>query len=608
MRTRAVNGFTESQVKAALRGENRAPELRTRFELLDIDNQLIREVKNIQLDGSEITHNSFAEIKGTAKFRTIESDIILDSYPDLVIDDGAEFYLRMGEASGNLNDSSGNGRTFTANGTPTYQQPSLLANATDNGAILFNGTNAYFSIADAAWMDVTTAVSWEAWINTTATTDQAIIARSDGNTTNSAFVFYLENGVLALALVASGAFAFYISAANVNDGLPHHVCATFDGANIKLYVDSVRVLKTARTAAVNNGNLAIRIGANNVTGDLFNGMIDEAAFYGRALSATEVRDHYQSGSGELSEIDYYRDRVKPYVAIKMDTNGTDGTPWAEWPLGIYLLEAPSRVSEFSIQRDVDGFDQTIILANSRVQAVYTVASGTNVVTAISSALTTAGITMTSLTPTTHTMPAARDWPIGTSYLRIVNDLLDSISYRAIHFDADGSAIGEPYVLPSERTSEYTFATDGDSVILEGVESLEQIADVPNRVVMVLVGPDVATKTSTQTNTKVSSITSTVRRGITIVHYEEVPDAADQTALDNMAKRRLTELSEVLQYITFKLGVLHPFFDDLDKITFRHTGISNALDIDADFIVAEWRLELTEKGDMYVRARRSVNVI
>jgi hypothetical protein len=405
----------------------------------------------------------------------------------------------------------------------------------------------------------------------------------------------------------------FVTAAAVNDGLPHHCVATYNGAHMQIYVDSVRVLKTAQTGNIDGVTLALTIGRDSVGTNHYSGVMDEVAMYDRALSATEIRNHYQAGSGDLAEIDFNRDRIKPYVAIKMDSNGTDGTPWAEYPLGVFTLEAPTRSSDAtSVAREVNGFDQSVILLNNKVTARYEVASGANVITAVSTALTAAGITSPApmLTPTSSTMPALRDWPIGTSYLRIINDLLESINYRGIHFDGDGAAVAEPYVLPSARSSEYTFDTDEDSVIYEEepVVADDQLVNVPNQVVLVRENPDTTTLTSTQSNTKVASPTSIPRRGYTIVHYEVVQDAANQTDLDNLAKRRLTELSEVIRYVTFKLTVLHPFFDDLDLITFQHRNVTGALGINGNFVVTEWRLPLSDVGEMQIRARQSVNVV
>ena len=68
-------------------------------------------------------------------------------------------YWRLGESSGNAADSSGNGYTLTAGGSPTYSAAGW-ANGGDT-AITFDVD--WFTASDAAWMDIGTgdwSVSW----------------------------------------------------------------------------------------------------------------------------------------------------------------------------------------------------------------------------------------------------------------------------------------------------------------------------------------------------------------------------------------------------------------------------------------------------------------
>jgi hypothetical protein len=324
MLTRAVNGFTEEEIKAALRGENRPPEFRVRFDLHGFDNAFIRELKNIQLEGSEITHNTFADIKTTGRFRVIESNLVLDPYSEIVIADGPLLYWRFGEPSGaTANDSSGNGRAGTISNA-SYSQPSLLANATENTSFRFNGTSTKVTIADAAWMDITNQASWEAWIQTTAAAFQNIASR-DNLASEQSWQFRLTDAGLVNPVLwhTSGVLlAAPQFPGPVNDGLPHHVVVTYDNLFLRCYIDSILVGKSTVSGDIKNSSQLIEVGSiGNGAGQFFNGMIDEFAHYSRALSSTEVREHYQAGSGDLAEIDYYRDRIKPYVAIKMDRNG-----------------------------------------------------------------------------------------------------------------------------------------------------------------------------------------------------------------------------------------------------------------------------------------------
>jgi len=67
----------------------------------------------------------------------------------------------------------------------------------------------------------------------------------------------------------------------------HHVAMTYDGANIKLYVDGVLKTTTAKTGAIatNSSNLLI--------GSTVPGKLDDMRIYNRALSQTEITALYQ---------------------------------------------------------------------------------------------------------------------------------------------------------------------------------------------------------------------------------------------------------------------------------------------------------------------------
>jgi hypothetical protein len=72
----------------------------------------------------------------------------------------------------------------------------------------------------------------------------------------------------------------------------HHVVMTYDGANIKLYVDGVLQVTTAKTGAINTNSVNLILGAN------MSGKLNDMRVYSRALSQTEVTawyDQYNSG-------------------------------------------------------------------------------------------------------------------------------------------------------------------------------------------------------------------------------------------------------------------------------------------------------------------------
>lgn len=628
MQSLTVNGFDADDVKDAISGASLGTsERRFRFELLDETNSFIRDLNDLTgpwrrqglvggVLGGTVYHVSGGSIKHAATLTIREANISLDDYPDLVIADGPLFYLKLGEASGaSAVDSSGNARHFTYNGTPGYGSQSLLENHPENTAVLHDGSTTYESIADAAWMDVS-AITLEAWIQTSATgIFQVIMSRDNFSTQQMWQLRIRDTNVVDFVFYKSTAPTvpiIYITNAIVTDGVPHHIVATYDGTNVAVYVDSVPALRATSPGTLNTGTLGIDIGRNNGGIQHLSGVGDEVAMYGRALSSIEVREHFQQGSGDLAEINYERDRIKIYCAVKMETNGTDGTPWAEAPVGVFLLSSPDRDQrKAGIDRTVTCYDQTIILEeDSIITDRAVVATGVNYITQVTTVLTSAGLDTTGyqLQPSTLTIPTVLSWPVGTSKLKIVNDLLAAINYKPFRFSMSGVGIAEENVLPEDRAVEYDYTTDSDSVVAPDMKLSLDLAAVPNKVILVRLHPKLGDLTGVATNNNFNSPVSVQRRGRTKTYQNGAVsvDAADQTTIDAMAVQVLSEQSQPSQTWRFKTA-LNPFHDDQDKLTVADTTGQYSFDLEGEWIEDEWIMPIDDTGLMEHVVRRVVSV-
>jgi len=114
-------------------------------------------------------------------------------------------------------------------------------------------------------------------------------------------------GILVLGnqrikFVGSGADVQSIG--SVVNGEWHYISETWDGTNIKIYIDGV--LDTTGVPAPNPINTVLRvgrIGANiGSAGENFNGVIDEVSIYDRALSADEVAQNFAAKKGPFLKI------------------------------------------------------------------------------------------------------------------------------------------------------------------------------------------------------------------------------------------------------------------------------------------------------------------
>jgi len=168
----------------------------------------------------------------------------------------------------------------------------------DNSFVMeFDGTDDYVSAGNSISQSFS-ELSISTWINAASTASGAydtIIRRG----TWSAGAFELRNN----ASYAGLKFAIYPGTANVtttgvtlNDGNWHHILVTYDGTNVKIYVDgSLNNSSTNGTGATGTNTQITTIGASEQgTQRYWNGNIDEVAIWSRALELTDVQRIYNA--------------------------------------------------------------------------------------------------------------------------------------------------------------------------------------------------------------------------------------------------------------------------------------------------------------------------
>jgi hypothetical protein len=103
----------------------------------------------------------------------------------------------------------------------------------------------------------------------------------------------------------SGAVSPLVSSYAVNDGQWHHVAVTYDGATETVYLDGALVGSAASFSQAQNGSpLSYQLGTGytaswpggNGGWYTFNGLIDEATVYSRALAQSEVLGIVSAGT------------------------------------------------------------------------------------------------------------------------------------------------------------------------------------------------------------------------------------------------------------------------------------------------------------------------
>ncbi len=173
-----------------------------------------------------------------------------------------------------------------------------------NSALYFKGlTTSYVELPNNALLKPN-AVSFSAWIKPTTGFSTGGTVVFTGNTSGvnpAAYVLKLDNvtGGLKLLFEKCNANSVATLSANALLGLNswYHVCFTADNTALNLYVNGVLQSSVTSTLAFNYSNTKkVYLGGTNDpnVNNPFTGIIDNARFYNRILSATEVNQMYQS--------------------------------------------------------------------------------------------------------------------------------------------------------------------------------------------------------------------------------------------------------------------------------------------------------------------------
>lgn len=157
-----------------------------------------------------------------------------------------------------------------------------------------NGTTSNISLGNPSNLKITGNWTISAWIRTS--NDGSIIEIWSWDGSKRGGIHLAINGSLEIESAKNtgnvlGTDYQTCSGGSVKDGIFHHVVGTWDGSNLRAYVDSALVNTVAWANAAAYQTNPFYIGARYFSGSInsnFNGAIDDVAVFSRALSASEI--------------------------------------------------------------------------------------------------------------------------------------------------------------------------------------------------------------------------------------------------------------------------------------------------------------------------------
>lgn len=209
--------------------------------------------------------------------------------------------------------------TSTSGTTPTGSYALSLDGSTESGA--------------AGSMNLSgSALSFEGWIKPSsfksASPYISSIMGTEVSDSNSAFLRLgdasLANNKLQFVVSINNVQQKLASATALNANTWYHVAATYDGSNMKIYINGVLDATKAQTGSVNSTG-AFNVGYLYNTSRNFNGKIDEVRVWKRALSQTEISQNMCNVSVPATSLAAYWKFNEGSGSTVQDTSGNGVT-------------------------------------------------------------------------------------------------------------------------------------------------------------------------------------------------------------------------------------------------------------------------------------------
>lgn len=197
-------------------------------------------------------------------------------------------YWDLNEGSGTTaNDKSGNAKTGTLTNGPLWSQGKF------GQSLKFDGSNDHVTVGDQLDFNGNTPFALSSWVNLTAAPAASqfgqILSKYDAGSAGEWWFAIDENRNVSF-LRECGSFGT-VSTSTINLNTWYHVAGTYDGTNLRIYINGVLDKTTADSCSITNQTVDMMIGAGDdgsTVDNVINGAVDDIRIYDYARSAKQI--------------------------------------------------------------------------------------------------------------------------------------------------------------------------------------------------------------------------------------------------------------------------------------------------------------------------------
>jgi len=166
-------------------------------------------------------------------------------------------------------------------------------------ALDFDGVDDYVEVPDSASLDISDEITMTAWIKMTATDQDWNLAMKN----QAYFLIEADSGNASVpycGLYIGGAWQSFDFGHDAGwfKGEFHHVAMTYDGSNVRTYIDGDLDQTYSQTGTIDTSDWFLGIGTNSyLQSRWFEGTISLVRIYDRALSSSEIQAYYNRTKG-----------------------------------------------------------------------------------------------------------------------------------------------------------------------------------------------------------------------------------------------------------------------------------------------------------------------